>query len=174
MSRWRGAPPELFQRMVPAVGSLRPAISRSAVDLPQPDGPSTETNSLGYTARSRPPSASTPLAKRFVTPCSATTGGFVVDRDDEGGSVSTVCPSVGRDRPARNIPLCAWRETGSRRHPLASGWARHLIPGRAIFGFQARRSMFRNCPMSESPPDRLSSDPSSPFFDAALLDRGVG
>ncbi len=34
-----------FQRMVPSVGSARPEISRSAVDLPQPDGPSSERNS---------------------------------------------------------------------------------------------------------------------------------
>ena len=29
-------------------------------------------------------------------------------------------------------------------------------------------------PMSDDLPDRLSSDPSSPFYDAALLERGVG
>jgi hypothetical protein len=28
--------------------------------------------------------------------------------------------------------------------------------------------------MSEAPPDRLSADPASPFYDAALLERGVG
>ena len=28
--------------------------------------------------------------------------------------------------------------------------------------------------MSESPPDRLSNDPGSPFYDAALLERGIG
>jgi hypothetical protein len=28
--------------------------------------------------------------------------------------------------------------------------------------------------MSETPPDRLSNDPRSPFYDAALLERGVG
>ena len=28
--------------------------------------------------------------------------------------------------------------------------------------------------MSDTPPDRLSVDPSSPFFDEALLARGVG
>ena len=28
--------------------------------------------------------------------------------------------------------------------------------------------------MSEIPPDRLSNDPRSPFYDAALLERGVG
>ena len=28
--------------------------------------------------------------------------------------------------------------------------------------------------MSEIPPDRLSNDPRSPFYDAALLERGIG
>jgi len=28
--------------------------------------------------------------------------------------------------------------------------------------------------MSDTPPDRLSADPASPHYDAALLDRGVG
>jgi hypothetical protein len=28
--------------------------------------------------------------------------------------------------------------------------------------------------MSENPPDRLSTDPSSPFYDEALLARGIG
>ncbi len=28
--------------------------------------------------------------------------------------------------------------------------------------------------MTDTPPDRLSNDPRSPYFDAALLERGVG
>ena len=28
--------------------------------------------------------------------------------------------------------------------------------------------------MSDAPPDRLSADPTSPYYDAALLERGVG
>jgi hypothetical protein len=28
--------------------------------------------------------------------------------------------------------------------------------------------------MTDTPPDRLSADPTSPYFDAALLERGVG
>ncbi|HZT47904.1 MAG TPA: DUF3297 family protein [Hyphomicrobiaceae bacterium] len=28
--------------------------------------------------------------------------------------------------------------------------------------------------MSNTPPDRLSADPASPYYDAALLERGVG
>src|SRR5262249_36879119 len=61
--------------IVPLVGSASPAMSRSAVDLPQPDGPSSDTNSPARTARSRCASAVTPLAKVLPTLASATTGG---------------------------------------------------------------------------------------------------
>jgi hypothetical protein len=29
-------------------------------------------------------------------------------------------------------------------------------------------------PMNEKPPDRLSNDPKSPFYDAQMLERGIG
>ena len=35
-------------------------------------------------------------------------------------------------------------------------------------------SLDRASNMSDSPPDRLSSDPKSPFYDEVLLERGVG
>ena len=47
---------------------------RSSVLLPQPEGPSRLTNSPRATDRSTPPSASSPEAKRLVTPRKATTG----------------------------------------------------------------------------------------------------
>src|SRR3989442_15228134 len=59
--------------MAPRVGSLRPAISRNAVDLPQPEGPSTDTNSPGQTSRLSRSSATTPLVKVLPTLRSATT-----------------------------------------------------------------------------------------------------
>ncbi len=40
--------------MVPVVAGSRPATSRSSVDLPQPLGPSSATNSPGCTVRSMP------------------------------------------------------------------------------------------------------------------------
>ena len=43
----------------PVVGSMRLAMSRSSVDLPQPDGPISDTNSPGATVRSMSTSAST-------------------------------------------------------------------------------------------------------------------
>src|SRR5580698_6376504 len=45
---------------------------RSAVDLPQPDGPSSDRNSPCRTSRSRPDSASVPLGNVLPTPRNAT------------------------------------------------------------------------------------------------------
>ena len=53
-------------RMRPPVAGSSPAIARSSVVLPQPDGPRKETNSPAATARLTPPSASK-LPKRFDT-----------------------------------------------------------------------------------------------------------
>src|SRR4030088_3194932 len=64
----RAARAGLEMPTVPDVGALRPAIRRSAVDLPQPDGPSSDTNSPLDTSRSSGPSAVTPLSKTLVTP----------------------------------------------------------------------------------------------------------
>ena len=44
----------LSNDMVPLVISSRPAMSRSRVDLPQPDGPTNTMNSPDFTSRSTP------------------------------------------------------------------------------------------------------------------------
>ncbi len=75
---------------VPRVGSLRPAIMRSAVDLPQPDGPSSETNSPGHRSRLKRSSAMTPLAKVLPTPCSETEKSAVVVRLTWNDSAATL------------------------------------------------------------------------------------
>src|SRR4051794_17364823 len=59
-----------FRRIVPVVTSSRPATIRSAVVLPQPDGPTRTTNSPSSTKRSSACTASTPFAKTLVT-CSS-------------------------------------------------------------------------------------------------------
>src|ERR1700680_4746056 len=56
----------------PSVGSLKPAMMRNAVDFPQPDGPSSVTNSPGRISRSSPASACVPLGNALPTPRSAT------------------------------------------------------------------------------------------------------
>src|SRR5215216_1333378 len=57
----------------PSVGSSNPAIIRSVVVLPQPDGPSSARNSPGCTSRSMR-STATRSPNRFVTPRSTTSG----------------------------------------------------------------------------------------------------
>src|ERR1700736_5423273 len=51
----------------PSVTSSRPAIMFSVVDLPQPEGPSSTTNSLSRISRLRSSTASTSPAYRLVT-----------------------------------------------------------------------------------------------------------
>ena len=56
---------------------------RSSVDLPQPEGPISETNSPAATVREIPVSASTAVApspKRFSTPSSATAADVLMPR----------------------------------------------------------------------------------------------
>ncbi len=62
------------QSIVPVVGDSRPAISRSAVDLPQPDGPSSDRNSPCLIVRSTSRSATTPLENVLPTPRSVSSG----------------------------------------------------------------------------------------------------
>src|SRR5262249_14800507 len=98
---------------VPLVGPLKPAMMRSAVDLPQPDGPSSDTNSPCRTLRSRRSSAVTPLAKVLPTRLSATTGAA-----DAEGSAGTLQWSLHEARrqmlllaPPRPTPSVDIRES---------------------------------------------------------------
>ena len=52
--------------MVPSLGARKPAIIRSVVVLPQPDGPRSETNSPGWSVRLKRSTAVT-LPKRRLT-----------------------------------------------------------------------------------------------------------
>src|SRR5690348_16849605 len=73
-------------RRLPEVGAARPAISRSAVDLPQPDGPTSDTNSPLAMARSSGPSAMTPLSNVLVTPERSTARPLISGRTLDGTS----------------------------------------------------------------------------------------
>jgi len=53
---------------VPAGGSNRPAISLNAVDLPQPEGPTRDTNSPSAIFRSTRSSTGCRASKATVTP----------------------------------------------------------------------------------------------------------
>ncbi len=54
--------------MLPSVGNSSPAIIRSVVVLPQPDGPSSEKNSPSRICRSMSSTASAASPNRLVTP----------------------------------------------------------------------------------------------------------
>src|SRR5580658_2034798 len=56
--------------MLPLVGSSKPAISRSVVVLPQPEGPSSEKNSPASMRNDTSSTARTP-PKRLVSPTSS-------------------------------------------------------------------------------------------------------
>src|SRR5437588_6369505 len=56
---------------LPWLGAVKPAMMRSTVDLPQPEGPSSDRNSPRRTLKSRFASASVPFGKVLPTPCSA-------------------------------------------------------------------------------------------------------
>ena len=53
--------------IAPDVTSSSPAIIRSSVDLPQPDGPTSTTNSPSPTSSETSRTASTPLSYVFQT-----------------------------------------------------------------------------------------------------------
>src|SRR5262245_3910382 len=99
----------------PLVGSLRPAMMRSAVDLPQPDGPSSETSSPRRTSSLSRASATTPLANVLPTPSSATTGAEGADggagegadtlRNGLGGRSDVILHEIRwSDGPHRHLP----------------------------------------------------------------------
>src|SRR5260370_41061182 len=90
---------------------MRPATIRRSVLLPQPDGPRRLRNSPLATARSTPPSASSPEAKRFLTLRNCTTGrSAIVVFLPPGQLISrphNCHPGAGRDPFLPWIPACA-------------------------------------------------------------------
>ena len=55
-------------RIVPAVASSSPATIRSAVDLPEPDGPTSTVKPPSGMSRSRSATAAVPSGNTFETP----------------------------------------------------------------------------------------------------------
>src|ERR1700674_3473478 len=119
-------------RMVPELTSSRPATSRSVVDLPQPDGPTSTTNSSSSISRSRSVTAGT--APYILPICSNATLAMVIFPPK-----SPVSPLTGRSdaQPADNVFL---REQG-HQHRRAHGQHRHRahqVPLRAELGHELR------------------------------------
>src|SRR4051794_27505249 len=87
--------------MVPAVGRNRPATRRSNVDLPQPEAPTTATNSPWRTSRSMSSSASTrfwPSSKLLRTPFSDMAGATSASMKTSGSLISVCVELVDRCR----------------------------------------------------------------------------
>src|SRR5438874_10092048 len=101
-------------RMSPPVMSSRPAIIRSVVVLPQPDGPTSTTNSLSAMSRSMPRTAGTSsysltTLRRFTCAIASTFGGA----RREAGDV--VVHQEGIDQQRRH------RAEQARAHDLSPG-----------------------------------------------------
>src|SRR3954451_1036900 len=118
--------------MLPELTSSRPAIMRSVVDLPQPDGPTSTTNSWSAMSRSMPRTASTSsyflITLRNVTSAMSSTlcrtggqaGNVVVHQegvdDQRRGSAEQ---SAGHDLPpVENVALDQRRDDTDRQHEL--------------------------------------------------------
>src|SRR5580704_2328406 len=76
------------QVISPEDGGVKPAITRSSVLLPQPDGPRMLKNAPGSIARSRSWSAVTPFRKTFVRRVTETSGAAAAPSPIAGFSTS--------------------------------------------------------------------------------------
>src|SRR5262249_45575362 len=129
---------------VPLVGSLKPAMMRSAVDLPQPDGPSSDTNSPGGTSRSSRSRPSTAFAKVLPRRWSATTGAT-----DAEGSVGTLQWSLHEARRQMLLPQ--------------SGFGHECDPALHLGGVKLRK-------VTHAEPGRLETDGAEFLPDVLLFD----
>src|SRR5262249_20499395 len=105
------SPMEIF----PPLTSSRPAIIRSSVDLPHPDGPTRTRNSPLSTSRSTPSTARTPPLYSFTTASR-------VIRDIVSLLALTAAPIIWHSRPAVNVLFNRFQKSfaataGDRSHP---------------------------------------------------------
>src|SRR6185436_7411630 len=99
----------------PPVISSSPAIIRSVVDLPQPDGPTSTTNSLSAISRSMPRTAST--SSYFLTTLRRLTSAM--------NSTSTLCGTGGQ---AGNVVVHQEGVDDQRRRGAEQGAGHDLSP----------------------------------------------
>ena len=146
--------------IVPSSGTSRPATRFSSVDLPQPDGPITATNSPAAMSRSTPRRARTGASSAsnvLRTPTTVHT--FSIPQSFRSSS-----PSAGRRPPASLVPSRTRRRAGSTAgRPAARRASRPTAPcpgGRA-------RSCSRCARFTVSPTTVYSSRSSEPSNAAA-------
>src|SRR3979411_331623 len=103
--------------MSPPVMSSRPAIIRSVVDLPQPDGPTSTTNSWSAMSRSMPRTAST--SSYFLTTLRNVTSAMSSTLCRTGGQAGNVI--VHQERVDDQRRCCAEQGAGHDLSPLEHG-----------------------------------------------------
>ena len=104
-----------WSRIRPSVGSSKPAIIRSVVVLPEPDGPSIEKNSPSRTSRSMPVDGDQRRRRSRL------------DRRARAGRTSSLPKTLASPRAGRpGRALRRRRSRGARIRGDASGWVRPI------------------------------------------------
>src|SRR5690242_3308956 len=118
--------------MSPADTSSRPATMRKVVDLPQPDGPTSTTNSLLGMSRLMPRTAST-LSKRLVTFRNATSAMALALFSAFGGPCSQAGDIIVHQEGVNHERRCRSHQRAGHQHaPLVdvgANEARHRADG---------------------------------------------
>src|SRR5262249_21319963 len=146
-------------RTEPLVGSSRRLQQRSSVDLPEPDGPITNTSSFGRTARAMPFSTSSAPNDLWSATTSRIALGGSLTRDRpvaaEGKRrvkrYACVSASTRRDRAAlkRAVLSALWRD----RSGIVAGQLGHAVPGRDLVRPRVRARLLAE-PFLVEPGDR--------------------
>src|SRR3954451_8234615 len=137
--------------MLPSVSASKPAIARSSVVLPQPEGPSRVKNSLSWMARLTPSSALTvPAPKVLVTPIASTA---LPLPPSPAANTPSLCPALnGATLPQRVAAEQAPRECKSRA--AASPSQRRASADEAELALDQGADP-EHAPVLEPPPDDL-------------------
>ncbi len=115
VGRWFAGTPAMSCpsiRMVPAVGSSKPAMQRSSVVLPQPDGPSSEKNSPSRISAETPSSAVT-SPNRFSTVQSSIRARGSLTASPPGR------PAAAARRRKNSAVISSAKDSSSRMNPSA-------------------------------------------------------
>jgi hypothetical protein len=75
---------------------------------------------------------------------------------------------------SRHTDRARTRAVIARARELATGGPKRALQPVASIAYPVAPSAPPDPAMTDTPPDRLSTDPRSPFHDAALIERGVG
>jgi len=117
-------------------------------------------------------------ASGYGTRAGSAGGPLSVRADAHHAGAIVIDHAVGRTGPGRRPGPFQTLEPGTVRLQVGTRWrlrgGRIGIPIRRSYLFRnAAQLVFRNA-MDDNPPDRLSNDPASPYYNAQMLERGVG